>query len=372
MKKMDWRKLCTFGVIIGTIIYAVLEFLLHRKVVFMMDDLWYATNLETGAPLSGFGDVMQSQIWHFLNWGGRNVAHGVLQLTLMGGELFADILNLIMTLTLCLLICELAGTRNLLSFCTAFVLLISLNGDVKLSMFWQSGSANYLYTSTWILLFVLIYIRQVKDPEAKLLKGVTWWMIPLGLASGWSNENVGPASFCLSLIVIWYFAKILKKKVPVWMWTGSLASMLGSVLVIIAPGNFVRSAFVEEQTLGELLYKRCLTMLGAGTSVLFPTVLFLLIFLCLYLKAGNQLQPFQVMLLIMAVLAFGAMFLSPTFPNRAAFGIMVLCIVLILSFIRGMICADSDYEKYAYVFYVWMWLYGVYLLTMELRLPILL
>lgn len=358
------------GIVVCTLIFALLEFGLHRKVVFMMDDFWYATNLVTGEPLASAGDVIQSQIWHFLNWGGRSITHGVLQFILMGGELFADVLNMIVTLTLCWMICELADAKNLMSFCTAFVLLVSLNGDVSRSMFWQSGAVNYLYSTNWILLFVLVYMRQVKNPEAKSLKGAGLWIIPLGLVSGWSNENMGPASFCLSLIVIGYFVKFLNRKVPAWMWFGCLSSFVGSVLVIAAPGNFVRSAFVEEKPFLEMLYGRCLTLLGAGTNVLFSTVLFLLIFMYLYFKAGNNLQPYQIMVMIMMVLAFGAMFLSPTFPNRATFGIMVLGIVLILSFLQGTIYSDAKYKKYAFIFYMWMFVFGIYILTMELRLAI--
>ena len=369
-KNTDRHSLGIYIMLASTLLFIVLEFLLHRKVVFMMDDFWYATNLATGEPLATAWDVIQGQVWHYLNWGGRSITHGLLQFTLMGGELFADILNIVMTLALSWLLCVLAGAKNWRSFCIASVLLISLNGDVKLSMFWQSGSANYLYSTGWILLFVLIYMRQVKDPEAKPLKWVGFWILPLGLISGWSNENMGPASFCMSLIVIGYFAKLLKKKVPVWMWLGCISSLCGSILVVVAPGNFVRSAFVEEAPLWKIVYERCLTMLSAGTEVLFPTVLFLLIFLGLYLKAGNRLQPFQIMLLIMAVLAFGAMILSPTFPERATFGIMALGIVLILSFLEGMIQADSGYWKYAFVFYIWMLAFGLYVLTMELRLPL--
>jgi len=87
--------------------------------------------------------------------------------------------------------------------------------------------------------------------------------------------------------------------------------------------------------------------------------LFLLIFLLLYLKAGNQLQPFQILLMITAVLAYGAMILSPTFPRRACFGIMVVCITLILSFLQGI------HKKYAFLYTLWMWAFGMYVLLIE-------
>lgn len=369
-KKIDKTQISNGIILICFMVFVGLEFALHRKVVFMMDDLWYATNLSTGEPLSSIWDVFQSQAWHFMNWGGRSISHGVLQLVLMSGELCADILNMIVTFTLSYLICELADTKKLVSFCTVFFLLISLNGDVKLSMFWQAGSANYLYCTNWILLFVFVFMRQVKQPQAKALKGISFWILPLGLISGWSNENMGPASFVLTLMVIVYFVRFLKRKVPLWMWLGSAAALCGSILVVVAPGNFVRSAFAEESPFAVAVYKRFLMMLEAGTDVLFPTVLFVLLFMLLYRKTGNKLQPFQILLLIMAVLAYGAMFLSPTFPRRAAFGIMILGIVLIQSFIRGIREADSGYDNWLFAFSILMWLFGVHVLCMELTVPI--
>jgi hypothetical protein len=64
------------------------------------------------------------------------------------------------------------------------------------------------------------------------------------------------------------------------------------------------------------------------------------------------------------------MILSPTFPERATFGIMALGIVLILSFIEGMIREKPVYKKYAFIFFIWMFAFGLYVLTMELRLPL--
>lgn len=60
----------------------------------MMDDEWYGTNLVTNQPLRGLSDIIESQIWHFRNWGGRCMTHGILQLTLMSGEFMADMLNM--------------------------------------------------------------------------------------------------------------------------------------------------------------------------------------------------------------------------------------------------------------------------------------
>ena len=95
------------------LVLIIIEFAAHRRVRFMMDDLWYGTNLVTGKPLAGIRDVVESMTWHFFHWGGRCMTHGTLQLTLMSGEWCADVLNVAATLLVSFLVCRIVGRRNL-------------------------------------------------------------------------------------------------------------------------------------------------------------------------------------------------------------------------------------------------------------------
>ena len=369
-KKLENKNFIYSILVICVILETLFEILLHKRFIFLWDDLWYSTNLVTGDSLSSFSDILESQYWHYFNWGGRSITHSILQLTLMGGELFANVLNMIVTFTLCYLICEVAGNKNMKYFCISFFLLISLNTDIKLSMFWQSGSANYLYSTNWILLFLLIYLRYVKNPDSRWLPCLSVLMLPLGLITGWSNENMGPACAVTAFIVIIYCHKFLKRKAPLWMWTGAVTALIGSAFLILAPGNFIRKAHVEDVSFLETVADRFFSMLTGGMSFLFPSLLCLLLFLFLYFKTGNHLKPYQIILMITAILGYGAMVLSPTFPNRAAFGLMVLCIVLILSFISGIEEKDSRCKSYISIFALCMWLIGMLTLTAALKLPL--
>ncbi len=369
MKKLSNRQAAVI-MFVGLLIVMVLEFLLHRKVVFIKDDLWYATNLITGEPLAGLGAILESQKWHFMNWGGRSITHFILQFVLMGGTWLADVLNIIFTLTLSYLMCVVAKRKSVFCFCLANFMLLGLNADTVLSMFWQSGSVNYLYSTNWILLFLLCYLQQLSDSETPALKGICVWIIPLGLVTGWSNENMGPACFLFAGMVIFYLAKGLKRTPPIWMWEGLAASLVGSVLVVCAPGNFVRGSMFEEQTLGELIYQRFTMMLSAGAGFLFPTAFFLLIFALLYIRAGNKLQPFQILLLLTGVLAYGGMALSPTFPGRATFGIMVLFQILILSFLGEIKEKKQKTSAYVVGFALCMCVLAIYVLATELSAPL--
>ena len=106
--------------IAGILCLTVLISILHVRVPFMMDDMWYSTNLATNEPLENFGDVIESQIWHFLHWGGRNITHGILQLTLMAGDFIANTINILTTLLLVWMICVLAKSKKPLFVFLAF------------------------------------------------------------------------------------------------------------------------------------------------------------------------------------------------------------------------------------------------------------
>ena len=219
-----------------TAVFILVIFLTHRIVPFMMDDLWYSTMLfDESRPITSLSDIVESQIWHYLNWGGRSMTHGILQLTLLAGELGADLLNVVFTLLLAGMICIVSGYRKLPAFFAAGGMVLGLNANWKMSMFWQAGAANYLYITVFILAFLYCYLRELPEegvsfsrknssgagsmaavkgnvdgnagvgvkvpgerPEAegpypKSLPGILFWILPLGILAGWSNENMGPA-----------------------------------------------------------------------------------------------------------------------------------------------------------------------------------
>lgn len=348
--------------LLGIVILTAVEFLLHRAIPFMMDDLWYSTNLATGEPLHGLGDIVESQVWHFWNWGGRCMTHGILQLTLMCPEWAADLLNTGMTLLLAAVICLAAGRKGPLWFLMAHSMLVSLNANWKMSMFWQSGLVNYVYSSVWILLFLWLYLRRLEDEEKSDPPGIFLWILPLGLLAGWSNENMGPSCFLLAAGTILLFWR-QKKRVPLWMAEGAAGSLIGSVLLIAAPGNFVRSGTIAQKGLLASLWDRFYSMLTAGADFLFPSFVLLVSLLLFYrICAGKKLRTAQWALLAVAVISYGAMALSPHYPDRAAFGTMAVCVVLILSVLGDWIGEREEGKPYAAALTACSWFYALYTL----------
>lgn len=328
-KKRKWYRCGTW---IGIAVLYFAAFGLHRGTPFMMDDIWYGTNLATGEPLSSLWDVFEGQAWHFMNWGGRSITHGILQLTILSGEWMADILNIIMTALLARMVCILADAKKPEWFLLASVMIFGSNANMRMSMFWQAGVVNYVYSTVWILAFFGMYLSVLMNPGRERPPGAFLWMPILGLMTGWSNENMGPAAMVVALGITVYLWKKQQMKPQVWMVEGILFAFAGSLLVILAPGNFCRAATITYRGFGDMLYQRFLSMVTATAEYLFPILAFtVLVWLVYHFFCGEHLDRGQIALLVNAVLAHGAMVLSPHYPDRATFGILVLCVILSIS-----------------------------------------
>lgn len=354
-----------------TLVSVCVMYMTHRAIPFMMDDLWYSTKLFSEEPIGNLGDIVESQIWHYQNWGGRSMTHAILQITLLAGERAADILNVAVTVILAAVICLVAGVKKkgrMIGIFSAMAMLVGLNANWKMSMFWQAGAANYLYITVFILLYLYCYLREVSDSEeaasTKRIFGITLWIVPLGLLAGWSNENMGPTVWLVSLFVI--ALKLWEHtKPPLWMIFGNLSCLIGSALVIAAPGNFMRSAEVEENRYGLLwrCFLRGYAQSKAVCEYLFPTLMLLaavLIVLKCVMKLPIGRRNF--LLLAGAVLSWGAMALSPHYPDRASFGTMAMLICVILSFMGRIVRKREDLAFPLFCVNGMIWLRGMYFL----------
>lgn len=295
------------------------------------------------------------------------MTHGILQITLLMGEHAADILNVAMTALLSAMVCVVARYRKLPAFWAAMAMILGLNANWKMSMFWQAGAANYLYITVFILLFMWCYLRELPEGGAETttpghLWGITLWIIPLGILAGWSNENMGPVAWLLSFAVM-ASAVREKRKLSPWMVLGNLSCLAGSVMVIAAPGNFVRSAQVESSRYGFLwkCFLRGYAESTAATVYLFPALLvtgFMVILCRGVLK--QALGRGNVLLLLCVLLSWGAMALSPHYPDRAAFGTMVLLICVTVSLAEKILRARQDLAWMLWGMTALVWLRGMY------------
>ncbi len=361
---MNKEKFCKIAGILCSAISVVILYIANNKMPFKMDDEWYATNLVTGSPISSISDIWESQVWHFLNWGGRSIAHTILQFVLWAGPMVADFLNVAVTVLLVVLICKLADARKITLGLMALGFLVILNANWSQNLLWQSGVANYLYMTTFILLFLLCYFRTLENPDAKALPVITLWIAPLGLFCGWSNENMGPAVWLGTLCIIFYI-KIRENKIHPWMIVGNLFCLLGSVLMIIAPGNYVRNLDATDTVAGKgalwRVFLRGFSVSNGLFYYLLDAAVLLVILIYIYcFVLGIKLRKTDHFLLLIAVLSWGAMVLSPHYPDRAAFGTMVLTLIPIMHMISEIWIKREDNELPGLAVSLFVWLGGMF------------
>ncbi len=385
------------GVLVALLTLLII-FVVNRAMPFMMDDEWYSTKLFNEEPVRNIADIIRAQSWHFNNWGGRSIAHGILQLTLTAGPLAADIINVVFNILLAYMIYKIISikgvdAKNICAkkifivrnirlenigrvawyFSMFWGLLYGLNANWKQSMCWQSGAANYLYMTTFILFYLWCYVRALEGND-KALPGISFWIWPLGLIAGWSNENMGPTVWLMSLgIMVYLWVK--GHEWHWWMLWGNLTSFVGSLLVILAPGNFVRA----EQTYSDkgLLWKtflRCYSESKALAEFLTPTLVVLAFTLCLYVGVcGKKITKAQIICMLSALFSWGAMILSPHYPDRATFGTMVFLVCAIFSMVKiileerwkltgwilaigGVVWLRGMFFLLEYTFQIWGWI----------------
>lgn len=304
--------------------------------VFTTDDLWYGTNLVTGKPLAGISDIIESQIWHYFNWGGRAVAHTILQFTLLGGRVIADLCNVIMTIGLMALVCWYCEKISY-KICL-FVLggIVVFNPSWWDNMMWQSGSVNYLYMTNFILLYIICFVNVLKKGYGKTTNiFLCILMVPLGLFAGCSNENMGPAAFLAGAAVM-ILLYVKKAKTNIWMWIGEVTCAVGCGVMLLSPGNSVRNAEIVKQpaaSMGEAiknLFFQKYVSIGKPLFIVMISVVIALFISIVALKALKiDLELKDKILLGTALISYLAMWVSPHYPGRATYGtiILIMCVI---------------------------------------------
>jgi len=357
---------------VSVAILLILQFIAHRITPFMRDDLWYATNLVTGEKVHSLGDIIESQIWHYFNWGGRSVNHALLQAVLASGEVWADIFNVLATLILGFVIFKTSRAKNPLMFLLSEALIVAFNASLFFSMLWESGSVNYLYSTSWILLYVTVILKELDPVKENEGKGKTiakcFWIIPLALIAGWSTENMGPTCFVLTVGTIIFLA-VKKRKIPFFLYEGAFMTLVGSALLILAPGNFVRNQFVEKASFTDIIRGRIDTFLISSADYLLPSFLFAFILLSIQIYVLKEIKPRDIALFSFAVIAQGAMLLSPTYPQRASFGIMCVLITYIVSVISSLFENHKKTKPLLILLTASMFLYAVIKVCTEIIFP---
>lgn len=240
MQEKFLNRLPTFAVVI--LIFALM-FALNYLMPLHRDDYDYSMIWKTGEHINSIADVFDSTYRHYFFHGGRFFTVFCLNLFLWLGKFYFDIANAIFFAALVVLIYLHARRKfqfDEFGILAATGLMAWLSfphfGEVAI---WKSGSTVYLWSAVPVAIFLLPYnfmlAKTWKFSQGKIF---ALGMFLLGIISGGSVENLGVTVTILTAIISFYCYK--ENFLKLWMIAGSIGNLIGLIILIAAPGNFVR------------------------------------------------------------------------------------------------------------------------------------
>lgn len=331
-------------VLSAIIIWAVI-FLLNVKTHMTGDDYVYSFVYQTTDRLSSLKDVFESQYLHYFAWGGRSVVHVIGQaLLLTNNPVIIDIINSSAFLLYIYLIYwhitrgrETSIRLFIMIFCFAWI----LQPVFAETILWITGSANYLWGTLIILLFLLPY-RLFADKKESALKAFAYLLLMFagGVIAGWTNENTAAGMIAMIVFFILYYS-YKRWRIPLWAYSGLLGAITGYLFMIMAPGNFVRAEGVSVDLL--FISFRLFTHTNTFLQYLGAFNLGIIILLILHLKFSEKEKggviPYIVIYVVGVLVSIYVMAFSPGFPARAWFGVITFNIIA-----GGVLLYNLDYS----------------------------
>lgn len=293
------------------------------------DDYSYALNLKH-TRVSSISDIIGFQANHYMHWGGRSVAHSIAQFFMIFPKWLFNICNSLIYTAIIYLIYNFAKEKNkdrpylLLAIHFMIYFISPVFGQ---NCIWLIGSCNYIWTMA-IMLALLYQYKNNYTKEDNIMRIIL--MFILGIISGWTNENT---SFGLLVIIISMIVlnKLNNKKINKWHISGALGNLLGFAIMILAPGNFVRSAgFVDKDFIIIRWIKRFITCTLGIFNYCMPLVIALIILFTIYIYNRKKINNYVYIFILGSIFSIYPMVLSPEFPERSWFGVIIFLIISIL------------------------------------------
>ncbi len=305
----------------------------------------YTGHVVKGTPerLTGIRDIFTGMVTHYKVCNGRIPAHFLLQLfTLFDKSVFNVVNSLFFTL-LGLLIYFHANYKRpinipLLVFIYAFEWL-GMTRPAS-AYIWYSAAFNYLWTTVWILTFLMFYRihgAESEKPKASKELLLSVLMLIAGVFAGWTNENMGGATMGAVILFLIYF-RIKKMPVSTHHFTGLLGVIFGFGILLLAPGNRVRidNTHRERNIVKHLQWsiKQVTANTWRAMLLMLAVLIVVLLIVCIKRKKLHKLDwLLPCIYLLTGAAAAGVLILSPEAPPRSFFGanIMFACAAFVLA-----------------------------------------
>ena len=338
------------------------------------DDFVYKFMLVNGSvdysrPVTSLSDVFRSQWEHYFVANGRSVVHVLIQVFtgLLGKQVFNVLNAIVFALFVYLPKNNVSrysrGNGFFAVMLTLFlVLLLPLFKDTFL---WLTGSVNYLWSATAVLLFLSMYESRgnllVKNDKAM------GWMLPLALLMGWTHEGI---SLPLAISLLVFNLLEFKRSRHTWDFWFSVAFFVGACITAFAPGNLVRSSAAGGFTFSTLGLKvlNGFTVFG-HLKIAYLAILLTVITWIIKRPMAKDVLHCNRHLLLAMLFSAGIVFVAGFTSERTAFGLELFSMVFVLRIVGAWsTCISGKTLKWCAVA-LSVLLIGFYALLMSHTIP---
>ena len=255
-------------------------FLLCHSVLLSPDDYNYTFVQGTYMQkrVDSLENALETAKYFYNNWTGRVIPHVLIGIFRNINELIYELINSLVFIIFIVMITKVLNKKS------SFLSLLSVFGYLAFSrMFgekfaWISGAFNYLWPSTFLVIFVYYFYNYFKD-NIKINKLGKITLILFAFITGFMHENVafvgGAFLVCLLLFNIKKYLKFEKTKKIVVTLT-FITFCLGSFATIFAPGNFTRVSQTDTSFSWEFLNNYKENIWPILITVLSMTIVFMI------------------------------------------------------------------------------------------------
>ena len=246
---MNRTRIYDYIALAGWLAIMLFYFLISRAGFYSADDY---TGMRTIVTMR---DNLENIKELYFNWGGRLFAwfFSNIFIRILHDKLWLDITNTVFFASLSLLggaliFADGKQSRKALFFpmVLAFTMLLwLLYPSPSVTLFWPAGTSCYLWPNTLTILFLYLFVR-FRSRNLSI-----WWDLALFVVAIVSATNEIPCiSICFGLFVYFISHRGRMKRTA---WFLAVGFVLGSIVCVLAPGNFSRAGGGEELSLTAML-----------------------------------------------------------------------------------------------------------------------
>lgn len=201
------------------------------------------------------GISWNSTISHYMGWSGRLIVDFTSSFLLKYLPYFLyEAINSFVFLLLCIFISLIptiithtdhTHTKQQPSAIILWLVFITYwlaNPNLGQTSFWIVGSVNYLWTIMWASFYIYYLLKNIHLTHYNLKQYIS--IIFLGFLAGCSNENTSVSIVALTFLLL-IFQYHSNKHHNYFVYFGLISTLIGTIILIAAPGNRVRQTHFE-------------------------------------------------------------------------------------------------------------------------------